>query len=75
MAFKDGEMTIVESHLAGNLAEKEGLTPQDQIDMAEVGKKQQFNVSSLVEQFSIPCCSTNRMPEKLRLHFHARYAF
>jgi hypothetical protein len=73
MAFKDGEMTVVESHLAGNLDEKEGLTPQDQIDMAEVGKKQQFNVSSSVKSFSILYCkiSTNWIPEKLRLHFHA----
>lgn len=46
MAFKDGEMTVVESPVAGHLLEKDGLTPQDQIDMAEVGKKQQFNVSS-----------------------------
>jgi hypothetical protein len=46
MAFKDGEMTVVESPVVGHLLEKAGLTPQDQIDMAEVGKKQQFNVST-----------------------------
>jgi hypothetical protein len=46
MAFKDGEVTVVESPVAGHFLEKAGLTPQDQIDMAEVGKKQQFNVSS-----------------------------
>ena len=45
MAFKDGEVAVVESPVAGHLLEKAGFTPQDQIDMAEVGKKQQFNVS------------------------------
>jgi len=46
MAFKDGDMTVVETPVPGPLLEKAGLTPQDQIDMAEVGKKQQFNVST-----------------------------
>jgi hypothetical protein len=49
MAFKDREVTDVESPVAGHLLEKAGLTPQDQIDMAEVGKKQQFNVSPSVK--------------------------
>ena len=35
---------MAESPVAGSI-EKNGLTAQDQIDMAEVGKKQQFNVS------------------------------
>jgi hypothetical protein len=46
MTSQDGEVTFVESPVAGYLLEKSGLTPQDQIDMAEVGKKQQFNVST-----------------------------
>jgi hypothetical protein len=46
MAFKDGEVRVVESPVAVNLPEDAGMTPQDRIDMAEVGKKQQFNVSS-----------------------------
>lgn len=74
MAFKDGEMTVVENPVAGNLYEKGGLTPQDQIDMAEIGKKQQFNVSSSHRNFSIACWCIDRMVEKLRLHLDARYA-
>jgi hypothetical protein len=45
MAFKDGEITVVEVPFLGNVPGKIGLTPQDQIDMAGVGKKQQFNVN------------------------------
>jgi len=45
MVFKDGELSIVEGPVAsGNTNEKNGLTPQDQIDMAEMGRKQQFRV-------------------------------
>jgi hypothetical protein len=48
MVFRDGELDVVEGPVAsGNTNEKNGLTAQDQIDMAEMGKKQQFRVRPL----------------------------
>lgn len=49
MTFNDGELNVVEVQAASdNMMEKDGLTQQDRIDMAEVGKKQQFNVRSVL---------------------------
>jgi hypothetical protein len=45
MAFKDGEMIVVESpELVGKSSAKGSLSAQDRVDMAEVGKKQLLNV-------------------------------
>jgi hypothetical protein len=49
MTFNDGELNVVEVPVASdNMMEKDALTPQDRIDMAEVGKKQQFKVRSVL---------------------------
>lgn len=55
MAFKDGEITMVKDPVSCNGSGKTGLTPQDQIDMAEVGKKQQFNVNFQFAKIELAC--------------------
>jgi hypothetical protein len=55
MAFKDGEITVVEDPFLRNEPGKIGLTPQDQIDMAGVGKKQQFNVNFQFASIKLAC--------------------
>lgn len=75
--FKDGELSVVDGPVASdNRSEKNGLTPQDQIDMAEMGKKQQFRVRPLLrERFCDMLAQflpANRMSEKFWLHVHAR---
>ena len=55
MAFKDGKITVVEDPFSGSRSGKTGLTPQDQIDMAEVGKKQQFNVNFHFAKIELAC--------------------
>ena len=46
MSFKDGEMIVEETPVMAKSSDNGGLSSQDRLDMAEVGKKQQFNVSS-----------------------------
>jgi hypothetical protein len=55
MAFKDGEITVAEYPFLGHEPGKIGLTPQDQIDMAGVGKKQQFNVNFQFATIELAC--------------------
>jgi len=51
MVFRDGELSVVDGPVASDdRSEKNGLTPQDQIDMAEMGKKQQFRVRPLLRE-------------------------
>lgn len=74
MAFKDGELSVAESPVAGSI-EKNGLTAQDQIDMAEVGKKQQFNVSPFAATMKSFIAVLIYGVEKFWLHVNAWYAF
>lgn len=46
---------MTEDRFLGNEAGKIGLTPQDQIDMAGVGKKQQFNVNFQFATVELAC--------------------
>lgn len=55
MAFKDGKIAVAEHPFSSNRSGKTGLTPQDQIDMAEVGKKQQFNVNFQFAKIELAC--------------------
>jgi hypothetical protein len=49
MSFNGRELNVVEISATGdNVTIKDGVTPQDRIDMAEMGKKQQFNVRSVL---------------------------
>jgi hypothetical protein len=46
MAFKNGDLSVVDSPVADDGFKKSGQSPQDEADMAGVGKKQQLNVST-----------------------------
>ena len=53
MDFKDGEFERDTTTVVVDEFDKSGFSRRDEADMAEVGKKQQFNVSP---RRSIECC-------------------
>lgn len=55
MAFKNGEMIVAEAPEGSEVYNKEGLTAQDRIDMAAVGKKQRFNARYNRSGFIFEC--------------------
>jgi hypothetical protein len=73
MAFKDGELSVAERPIgiADNGFKNPSLTAQDQADMAGVGKKQQFVVSTYMPPTR--CKPSSNRSEEFRLPINAGY--